>query len=89
MAKVIDSVSVKVQDLGIEGDKRRYSVLIEAKESQFALSDILSKEGALKSLTKRLKSEVTSEVVDYIGAGKKALRNLKTKETEAELRNDA
>ena len=80
MPKVVDSVMVKVEDLGVEGEKRRFTIQIEGKESLFALSNILAKEGALRPLSRRLKSKCTAEVLDYISSGKRALKELKSKE---------
>lgn len=67
-------VNVSIQDKGKLGEKRKITVEIEGTTELFLLSDLLSKEGAIKDLEGFLRSANRKAVGDYVMSGKEFVK---------------
>ena len=80
MAKLADQVRVKVSDRGADGGKRKITVEVEASEDFFYLTDALSREGAVSSISSELRSVIRSGVLNYVQQSRELLRKVGEKE---------
>ena len=76
MPRIENLVEVSVTDKGIERDKRALLVKIETKQNLLQLSDLLSKEGAIKGLENVVKRANKSAVAEYVNTGKSLVKNM-------------
>ena len=84
MAKISDSIQVKVSQGDGEQGKRLISVTIVADKARFVLPELLADEGALVSIEKRLKDSCLREVLEFLTSGRKLLGDLRKQKTSKE-----
>ena len=77
MARTKSPISIKVSD-SENSDTRTINITINAKPSTFWLSDILSSEGAILTLSKHLESATNKAITDYLESSKSLIRKLKS-----------
>ena len=76
MPRVSQQIQVEVRDHGETEEKRVVSVEIKANPKLFILSDLLSKEGALKSLENVILTSSKLATANYIESGKKLVKSI-------------
>jgi hypothetical protein len=76
MPKVIQQVSVEVQDRGVELGKRKVELTISAQSDLFNLSDMLVGEGAIQELDRVLKFSARRAVAEYIASGREFVKEV-------------
>ena len=76
MPRVSHQVEVSVNDQGSIDSQRVIEVVIKASSELFLLSDLLSKEGALKNLEHVVRASSKAATTGYIESGRKLLRGL-------------
>lgn len=76
MTVITRQIDVSVTDKGVERGKRTVTILIEAKQDLFQLSDLLVKEAVVAKLENVLKKAIKGAVAEYIASGRKVVRGV-------------